>query len=148
MPTASISSMKTMHGPPHLRASRFAFRARKRTITASMPMNVCAKPEPGIDTNGALKLVAIAFREHRLAGAGRAVEEEAALALAAGLLEQLAGLPQRDDLAHLFLRFGLAAHVFEPHAPVGVAGLEAVDLRDALGQSSGRRCDDDEEEEH
>ena len=61
MPTASISSMKTMHWPPHFRARRFAFRARKRTITASMPMNVCAKPEPGIETNGALKLVAIAF---------------------------------------------------------------------------------------
>ena len=28
MPTASISSMKTMHWPPHLRASRFAFQAR------------------------------------------------------------------------------------------------------------------------
>ena len=27
-PTASISSMKTMHCPPHLRASRFALRAR------------------------------------------------------------------------------------------------------------------------
>ena len=28
IPTASISSMKTMHWPPHLRASRFALRAR------------------------------------------------------------------------------------------------------------------------
>ncbi len=28
MPTASISSMKTMHWPPHLRAMRFAFQAR------------------------------------------------------------------------------------------------------------------------
>ena len=28
IPTASISSMKTMHWPPHLRASRFAFQAR------------------------------------------------------------------------------------------------------------------------
>ena len=61
MPTASISSMKTMHWPPHLAASFFALRARKRTITASMPMNVCAKPEPGIVTNGQLNDVAIAF---------------------------------------------------------------------------------------
>ena len=30
-------------------------------MTASMPMNVCAKPEPGIETNGELKPVAIAF---------------------------------------------------------------------------------------
>ena len=61
MPTASISSMKTMHWPPHLAASFFALRARKRTITASMPMNVWAKPEPGIVTNGQLNDVAIAF---------------------------------------------------------------------------------------
>ena len=61
MPTASISSMKTMHWPPHLRASRFAFQASQRTITASMPMKVWAKPEPGMDTNGELKPVAIAL---------------------------------------------------------------------------------------
>ena len=61
IPTASISSMKTMHWPPHLRASRFAFQARKRTMIASIPMNVCANPEPGIETNGELKPVAIAF---------------------------------------------------------------------------------------
>ena len=61
MPTASISSMKTMHWPPHLAAIFLALRARKRTITASMPMNVCAKPEPGIVTNGQLNDVAIAF---------------------------------------------------------------------------------------
>ena len=30
-------------------------------MIASMPMNVCAKPEPGIETNGELKPVAIAF---------------------------------------------------------------------------------------
>ena len=53
--------MKTMHWPPHLRARRFAFHASHRTVTASIPMNVCAKPEPGIETNGALKPVAIAF---------------------------------------------------------------------------------------
>ena len=61
MPTASISSMKTMHWPPHLRASRLAFRARKRTMITSMPMNVCAKPEPGMVTIGELKPVAIAL---------------------------------------------------------------------------------------
>ena len=61
MPTASISSMKTMHCPPHLRASRFAFAASQRTVIASMPMNVWAKPEPGMETNGALNPVAIAL---------------------------------------------------------------------------------------
>ncbi len=61
MPTASISSMKTMHWPPHLAACLRARQARKRTSTASMPMKVEAKPEPGMDTNGQLKDVAIAF---------------------------------------------------------------------------------------
>src|SRR6059058_2278195 len=39
--------MKTMHWPPHLAASRFAFRARKRTMTASIPKNACAIPGSG-----------------------------------------------------------------------------------------------------
>ena len=99
MPTASISSMKTMHWPPHLAASFFALRARKRTITASMPMNVCAKPEPGIVTNGQLNDVAIALESIVLPVPGGAEEEHAALALAARLLELLAGLPERDDAA-------------------------------------------------
>ena len=99
MPTASISSMKTMHWPPHLAASFLALRARKRTITASMPMNVCAKPEPGIVTNGQLNEVAIAFESIVLPVPGGAEEEHAALALAARLLELLAGLPERDDAA-------------------------------------------------
>jgi hypothetical protein len=59
MPTASISSMKTMHWPPHLRASFLALRASQRTIITSMPMKVWANPEPGIVTIGELKPVAI-----------------------------------------------------------------------------------------
>ncbi len=53
--------MKTMHWPPHLRASRLARRARMRTTIASIPMNVAAKPEPGIEMNGELNPVASAF---------------------------------------------------------------------------------------
>ena len=60
-PTASISSMKTMHVPPHLRARRRALRMRNMTMITSMPMKVWAKPEPGIVTIGALKFVAIAL---------------------------------------------------------------------------------------
>jgi hypothetical protein len=61
MPTASISSMKIMHVSPHLRASLRALRIRNITTMTSMPMNVCAKPEPGIVTIGELKDVAIAL---------------------------------------------------------------------------------------
>ena len=59
MPTASISSMKTMHWPPHFAASFLALRASIRTMTASRPMNICAKPEPGMVTNGQLNDVAM-----------------------------------------------------------------------------------------
>ena len=61
MPTASISSMKTMQWPPHLRASFLALWPIHCTATTSMPMNVCAKPEPGTAMKGALKPVAIAL---------------------------------------------------------------------------------------
>ena len=60
-PTASISSMKMMHWPPHLRASLRALRIKNITTMTSMPMNVCAKPEPGIVTIGELNDVAIAL---------------------------------------------------------------------------------------
>ena len=61
MPIASISSMKTMQWPPHLRASFLALWPIHCTATTSMPMNVCAKPEPGTAMNGALKPVAMAL---------------------------------------------------------------------------------------
>src|SRR5438046_3056715 len=59
MPTASISSMNTMQVPPHLRARRRALRMRNITTMTSMPMNVCANPDPGIVTIGALNVVAM-----------------------------------------------------------------------------------------
>ena len=82
-----------------------------------MPMNVWAKPEPGIVTNGQLNEVAMRLREHRLAGARSAEEEHAALALAARLLELLARLPERDDAGDLLLGLGLAADVVELARP-------------------------------
>ena len=101
-----------------------------------MPMKVCAKPEPGIDTNGQLNDVAMRLGEHRLAGAGGAEEEHAALALAARLLELLARLPERDDARDLLLGLRLAADVGELDAPVRVARLVALDLL-APSSSSG-----------
>src|SRR5207237_2557807 len=67
------------------------------------------------------------LREHRLTGAGGAEEQKAALALAAGPLEGLARLPERDDPAHLLLRLGLPADVVELHAPFRVARRVAAD---------------------
>src|SRR6185437_8352807 len=59
--------------------------------------------------------------EHRLARSGGAEEEQAALALAAGALERLARLPDRDDAPDLFLRLLLPADVLELDPPFGVA---------------------------
>ena len=87
------------------------------------------------------------LREHRLAGAGRAVEEDAALAAAAGQLERLAGLPEADDPPDLLLRLRLAADVLELDAPVGVAGLEAFDLRDAHHHHRAHQDQEVEDEE-
>ena len=77
-----------------------------------------------------------ALGEHRLAGAGGAEEEHAALALAARLLELLARLPERDHARDLLLGLGLAADVVHLDAPVRVARLVALDLP-APSSSSG-----------
>ena len=66
--------------------------------------------------------------DHRLAGAGSAQEQQTALALAAGLLELLAGLPQGDHAGDLLLGLGLSADVCDLHAPARVARLVAADL--------------------
>ena len=68
------------------------------------------------------------LRDHRLAGTGRAQEQQAALALTAGLLELLARLPQGDHARDLLLGLCLAADVVDLHAPARVAGLVAADL--------------------
>ena len=82
------------------------------------------------------------LREHRLPGAGGAEEEEAALTLAAGALECVSGLPDGDDPAHLLLRLRLPADVRELHAPLRVAGLEGLDLREVHDE---QRAEEDRE---
>ncbi len=93
-----------------------------------MPMNVAAKPEPGNRDEGRVEPGRERLREHRLARAGRAEEEEAALALSTGALERLPGLPDRDDAAHLLLGFHLTPDVGELDAPLGIPRLEGLDL--------------------
>ena len=94
-------------------------------------MKVCWNPDPGIRTKGQLKPVAIALASIVFPGPGRAEEEQASLALAAGFLEGLAGLRQGDDPADLLLGLLLAANVLQANAPVRVARLEAAHLGDA-----------------
>ena len=86
--------------------------------------------------------------QHRLAGAGCAQEEHAALALAAALLELLARLPEVHHAGDLLLGLGLAADVLELDPPVGVARLVAADLLDVgEHQRPDEDQDVDEEEE-
>ena len=110
-------------------------------------MKLCAKPEPGIVTNGQLNDVAIAFESIVLPVPGRAEEQHAALALAAGLDELLARLPQRDHARDLLLGLGLAAHVVELDAPVGVARLVRLDLLDAEDQHRPEQDQEVDEEQ-
>ena len=106
-------------------------------MIASMPMKVCAKPEPGIDTNGELKPVAIAFAIIVLPVPGAPRKSRPRSRLPPAPLEDLARLPERDDAPDLLLRLGLAADVVELDAPLGVAGLVTADLRDAHQRAAG-----------
>ena len=74
------------------------------------------------------------FREHRLAGSGRAEKEQSALPLSSRPLECLARLPERDDPPNLLLGLHLAADVLELDSPLRVTRLEAPDLGDAHQQ--------------
>jgi hypothetical protein len=88
--------------------------------------------------------------EHRLAGARRADEEQAAFGLAAGGAELLARRPQLDDLLGLLLGLGLAAHVVELDAPVRVARLVALHLLQAEEQQrpeQDHQVDEEQERE-
>src|SRR5205823_13809066 len=128
--TRSISWRKTMHWPPPSAASRCAFRARKRTMTASIPKNACANPEPGIETNGELKPVAIAFASIVFPVPGAPRNRRPRSRFPPARSKASPDCHKRDDAPHPLLRVGLAANVLEPHAPLGVARLVAADLRD------------------
>ena len=87
------------------------------------------------------------LREHRLSGPGRAEEQQSALTLASCALERLTRLPDRDDASHLFLRLDLPADVRELDAPLGVAGLERLDLRQVHEQQRAEEDDEVEDQE-
>ncbi len=143
--------MKTMHCPPHLRASFLARRARTRTMMASMPMNVAAKPDPGNRDERGVEAGRDRLGQHRLSRPGRAEEEQASFALATRALEGLARLPDVDDAAHLLLRLHLTSNVVELDAPFGVARLERLDLGQVHQQQRAEQdheVEDQEDRQH
>ena len=111
------------------------------------PHEDAPEARPGHGHEGRVEARRERLREHRLAGAGRADEEQPALALAAGGLVVLAGLPELHDALHLGLHVLLAAHVVEAHAPARVTRLEGLDLADPEQEQRAHDQEDVGEEE-
>ena len=119
-------------------------------MITSMPMNVCAKPEPGIETNGQLNPVAIPFASIVLPvpGAPRKSSPRSRLPPASSNCSpdcHSVTMRRTSSFASFWPRTS-----FEPHAPVGVAGLEAADLADAHEHhraEQDQEVEDAEEEE-
>ena len=106
-------------------------------MIASMPMKVCAKPEPGIVTNGELKPVAIALAIIVLPvpGAPRKSRPRSRLPPApSNTSPDCHSVTTRriSSLASAWPRTCV-----ELDAPLGVARLEAADLRDAHQRAAG-----------
>ena len=98
-PTASISSMKTMHGADFLAWSNMS-----RTRLAPTPTNISTKSEPEMVKKGTPASPAMARASKRLAGAGRADEQRALGDLAAEPGELARILQIFDDLLKLLAR--------------------------------------------
>ena len=107
-PTASISSMKTMHG-----AFFFACSNMSRTRAAPTPTNISTKSEPEIEKNGTLASPAIALASSVLPVPGRADHQHAARDAAAELLELRRVAQELDQLGDFFLRLVAAGDVGE-----------------------------------
>ena len=96
-----------------------------------MPMNVCAKPEPGIVTNGQLNDVAIAFESIVLPVPGAPRKSTPRSRLPPAFSNSSPDCQSETTRRDLLLGLGLAADVVELDAPVRVAGLVGLDLLDA-----------------
>ena len=107
-PTASISSMKMMHGLACLACSK-----RSRTRRAPTPTNISTKSEPGDGEERDAGLAGDRAGEQRLAGAGRAVEQHALGDARAERLELLRVLQELLDLLELLDRLVHAGDVLE-----------------------------------
>ncbi len=107
-PTASISSMKMMHGEFCL-----AWANRSRTREAPTPTNISTKSEPEIAEEGHPGLAGHGPRQQRLAGAGRAEQQHALGDARPELLELLGVLEELLDLLELLDGLVDAGHVLE-----------------------------------
>ena len=131
-PTASISSMKTMHGD-----ACFACSNRSRTRLAPTPTNISTKSEPEMEKNGTPASPATARASSVLPVPGGPVEQHALGDARAERLELLRVLEELLDLLELLDGLVTAGDVLERHLgrvgrhPLGAALPEAHHLRAA-----------------
>ena len=116
-------------------------------MIASMPMNVCAKPEPGIVTKGELKLVAIAFAIIVLPvpGAPRNSSPRSRLPPAFSNTSPDCQSVTTRRISSFASAWPRTSSSLTPHSRV--AGLVAADLRDAHHQQRAQEDQEVEEEE-
>ena len=90
---------------------------QQRTVMASMPMNMPAKPEPGIETNGQLKSVAMALDSIVLPVPGAPSISRPRSRLPPARSKASPDCHSVTDATHLLLGLRLAAHVGQPARP-------------------------------
>ena len=142
-PMESISSTKTMAG-----ACLRAVWNRSRTRLAPTPTNISMKSEPLTDMKGTPGLAGHGPGDQRLAGPGRADQQDALGDLGPDLLEAGRRLQEVDDLADLLLDAGVAGHVLEGGRGAVAAeglGLGAADRHDPRHLAPGLAADEVDE---
>ena len=106
-PTASISSMKMMHGA----VASWPVSKRSRTRLAPTPTNISTKSEPEMREERHAGLAGDGAGQQGLAGAGRADQQHALGDPGAESVKLLGVLQELDDLAKLVLGLVDAGHV-------------------------------------
>ncbi len=132
-PTASISSMKMMHG-----ACFFACSNMSRTREAPTPTNISTKSEPEIVKNGTLASPAMALASSVLPVPGEPTISTPRGNLAAEFLELRRVLQEVDDLADFFLGFLNARNVRERDGHLVLVQQPRAALAEGHGTSPAR----------
>ena len=142
-PTASISSMKMMHGELRLACSN-----RSRTRLAPTPTNISTNSEPEIGEERHARLARDRLGHQRLAGAGRADQQHALGDARAQRGELLRLLEELDDLLQFLLGLLRPRHIRKGHRRLVAREHPRPALAEGEGLVAGAlRLAQDEDEE-